>query len=80
MHVGLPNDITHQLEVDYGRIKIIQRCRNDNTTRYTICHRCNYESKAKGGTKHLQGKRNSLQLHRDLKRRRCTKHIEISDQ
>ena len=37
MHIALPNDITLQMEIDYGRIKIINRLGNNrNTIRYII--------------------------------------------
>ena len=68
MRVELPNDITLQMEIDYGRIKIIQRCHNNSTIRYIICIRSNYGNKTKGGIKtRLERSRNSIQLHYDLK-------------
>ena len=52
MRVELYNDIIIQMEIDYGRIKILNRHSGNNIqTRYLIFLQCAYENLTTGGIK-----------------------------
>ena len=68
MHTELKNDITLQMETDYGRIRMQIDIENDTETRYVIFLLCNYQNVTKCGIKvHLARKHDELQQLYDLK-------------
>ena len=74
MHVELTNDITLQMETDYGGIRMQIEINNDIETRYLICLMCNYHNVTKCGIKvHLARKHNELLIRYDLKCPFCPK-------
>ena len=73
MRIEFNNDITLQMETDYGRIRIQIDIGDNIETRYRICLICNYHNLEKGGIKvHLARKHNELLLkHYDVRRPFC---------
>ena len=77
MHIEKENDITIQMEIDYGRIRMQFNQDETNPTnmqRVLICTKCEYENKTKGGIKvHLTKKHNEVQIHYNVKCPFCPK-------
>ena len=73
MHIGLRNDLVLQMEIDHGRIKIIQKPNTNNAiARYIICLQCDYGNITTGGIgAHLARKHNELQLRYNLNPSYC---------
>ena len=61
-HIELTNDITLQMETEYGRVRMQIEIGKNIGTRYLICLLCNYHNLAKCGIKvRLARKHNELQ-------------------
>ena len=77
MHVEKENDITINMEIDYGRIRLqfnSDAYNPDRLIRVLVCTKCEYENETKGGIKvHLTKKHNEIHYHYNVNCPFCPK-------